>query len=231
MITERVRITNENVNTTLQFYGYIFMNKTVYSLSTYPTWITETTNFDGSVDTLLITPQEIGGVVVNPAIGEYTYYFTLGGSPPAQDYCLILEVVSSLTEPITVCEKTDNVNLVWITREGGRASYIFDQRKDYGTNLGESKSYDNNGYLRFINRGKNFENKTVYKTGLSNDEVDYLESLKYSIQAWEYNSATDALTPIIINTDSSINRYSSKSKINEVVIKYRLATYKNIQNQ
>ena len=231
MITERVRITNANVVTVLQFYGYIFMNKTVYSLSSYPTWITESTNFDGSVDTLTITPDVILGQVVAPTIGEYAYYFTLGGSHRAQDYCLIIEVVNSLTEQITVCDKSDNINLVWITREGGRASYIFDQRKDYGTNLGESKSYDNNGYLRFINRGKNFENKTVYKTGLSNDEVDYLESLKYSIQAWEYNSTTDTLIPIIINTDSSINKYSSKSKVNEVVIKYRLATYKNIQNQ
>ena len=70
----------------------------------------------------------------------------------------------------------------------------------------------------------------VYKTGLSNDEVDLIESLRYSIQAWEYSPDTDVSTPIMIDSES-FNKYSTKMKMNEVRLRYRIATYKEVQSQ
>lgn len=120
--------------------------------------------------------------------------------------------------------------LVWLNREGGRSSMIFDQRKDYGLTAGEVKSFDNNTSIKYINRGKNFDNTTVYKSGISQDEILLIESLRTSIQVWEYDINTNSNKPIFVDS-SSFNKFNTKNKFNEVSFKYRLATYKIIQSQ
>lgn len=219
MITQKVRILN---NTTSNLFFYItstFNQMELYDVTALPAWITP--NYTPYIDRIQFTPT---------VTGTYTYYFTEGGSPPTLDACLIVEVVDSLTDSITTCNNSDTITLVWITREGGRATYLFDQRKDFKGIVGDFKTFDNNGTIKYINRGKNFVYKVVYKTGITDDEVDLLESLRYSIQAWEYNSTTDVSTPILLDSNS-YDLYSTKTQLNEVNLKYRIATYKEIQNQ
>ena len=219
MITQKVRILN---NTTSRlFFDYVstFNQLDLYDVTALPAWIVP--NYVPYIDYLTLTPT---------VTGTYTYYFTEGGSPPTLDACLIVEVVDSLTDSITTCNNSDTITLVWITREGGRATYLFDQRKDFKGIVGDVKTFDNNGTIKYINRGKNFVYKTVYKTGISDEEVDLLESLRYSIQAWEYNATTDVSTPILLDSNS-YDLYSTKTQLNEVNLKYRIATYKEIQNQ
>ena len=219
MITQKARILN---NTTSRIY---FKNTTtfnqleLYDVTALPAWIVP--NYVPYIDYLTLTPT---------VTGTYTYYFTEGGSPPTLDACLIVEVVDSLTDSITTCNNSDTITLIWITREGGRATYLFDQRKDFKGIVGDVKTFDNNGTIKYINRGKNFVYKVVYKTGITDDEVDLLESLRYSIQAWEYNATTDVSTPILLDSNS-YDLYSTKTQLNEVNLKYRIATYKEIQNQ
>lgn len=107
---------------------------------------------------------------------------------------------------------------------------IFDQRKDYGLTAGEVKSFDNNTSIKYINRGKNFDNTTVYKSGISQDEILLIESLRTSIQVWEYDINTNSNKQIFVDS-SSFNKFNTKNKFNEVSFKYRLATYKIIQSQ
>ena len=219
MITQKVRILN---NTTSRlFFDYVstFNQLDLYDVTALPAWIVP--NYVPYIDYLTLTPT---------VTGTYTYYFTEGGSPPTLDACLIVEVVDSLTDSITTCNNSDTITLVWITREGGRATYLFDQRKDFKGIVGDFKTFDNNGTIKYINRGKNFVYKVVYKTGITDDEVDLLESLRYSIQAWEYNATTDVSTPILLDSNS-YDLYSTKTQLNEVNLKYRIATYKEIQNQ
>mgnify|MGYP006391519389 FL=1 len=219
MITQKVRILN---NTTSNLFFYItstFNQMELYDVTALPAWITP--NYTPYIDRIQFTPT---------VTGTYTYYFTEGGSPPTLDACLIVEVVDSLTDSITTCNNSDTITLVWITREGGRATYLFDQRKDFKGIVGDFKTFDNNGTIKYINRGKNFVYKVVYKTGITDDEVDLLESLRYSIQAWEYNATTDVSTPILLDSNS-YDLYSTKTQLNEVNLKYRIATYKEIQNQ
>ena len=219
MITQKVRILN---NTTSNLFFYItstFNQMELYDVTALPAWITP--NYTPYIDRIQFTPT---------VTGTYTYYFTEGGSPPTLDACLIVEVVDSLTDSITTCNNSDTITLIWITREGGRVTYLFDQRKDFKGIVGDVKTFDNNGTIKYINRGKNFVYKTVYKTGISDEEVDLLESLRYSIQAWEYNSTTDVSTPILLDSNS-YDLYSTKTQLNEVNLKYRIATYKEIQNQ
>jgi hypothetical protein len=198
-----------------------FYNLELQEYSPLPSWIVPDNAGRPYIVTLTFTPT---------VLGTYTYYFTEGGSPPTLDACLIVEVVDSLTDSITTCNNSDTITLVWITREGGRASYIFDQRKDFKGIVGDVKTFDNNGTVKYINRGKNFLYKVIYKTGISDEEVDLLESLRYSIQAWEYNATTDVSTPILLD-NNSYDLYSTKTQLNEVNLKYRIATYKEIQNQ
>lgn len=219
MITQKVRILN---NTTSNLFFYItstFNQMELYDVTALPAWITP--NYTPYIDRIQFTPT---------VTGTYTYYFTEGGSPPTLDACLIVEVVDSLTDSITSCNNSETINLIWITREGGRVSYLFDQRKDFKGIVGDVKTFDNNGTIKYINRGKNFVYKVVYKTGITDDEVDLLESLRYSIQAWEYNATTDVSTPILLDSNS-YDLYSTKTQLNEVNLKYRIATYKEIQNQ
>lgn len=220
MITQKVRILN-NTSTLVRFRSQnIFAELSLYQVTAYPAWIYDV-NSAGIIEWLFCTPT---------VTGTYTYYFTESASPPTLDACLIIEVVDSLTDSITTCNNSDTITINWITREGGRATYLFDQRKDFKGIVGDVKSFDNNGTIKYINRGKNFVYKVVYKTGISDDEVDLLESLRYSIQAWEYNPSTDVSTPILLD-NNSYDLYSTKTQLNEVNLKYRIATYKEIQNQ
>jgi hypothetical protein len=219
MITQRVRVLNNTTNV-LYFNKTSTFNKLdLYPISSLPAWIVAT--YSPFITKLTLTPT---------TVGTYTYYFTESSSPPLTDACLIIEVVDSLTDLSETCSSSNNITLVWITREGGIATYIFDQRKDFKGIIGDVQTFDNNGTVKYINRGKNFIYKVVYKTGISDEELDLLESLRYSIQAWEHNPITRINIPILLDSNS-YDLYSTKTKLNEVNLKYRIATYKEIQNQ
>ena len=224
MIVQKTRVLR-NVTTEVEFYDSgLFQKAQLYQYSTLPAWITKTLSggFVGFILKLNVTPT---------TIGTYTYNFSTNlTSPPLPTHQLILEVVDSLTTPLTECYNSNDIIIIWINREGGRSSYIFNQRKDFGGNIGDSKTFDNNGIVKYFYKGKNFTNKVVYKTGISNNEVDLIESLRYSVQAWEYNPVTDVSTPILIDPNSYV-KYNSKIKFNEISLKYRIAEYKEIQNQ
>jgi hypothetical protein len=219
MITQRVKVLNNTANTLPFDITSTFNKLKLYDISSLPAWIVPTYS------------PFITRLTLNPTVtGTYTYYFTESSSPPTTDACLILEVVDSLTELAETCSSTNNITLVWITREGGMATYIFDQRKDFKGIVGETETFDNNGTLKYFKRGKNFTYKQVYKTGLTNNEVDLLESLRYSIQAWEHNPTTGVNTPILLDSNN-YDLYAEKGQLNKVTLKYRIAEYKEIQSQ
>lgn len=223
MITQRIRLYRPATYFQVFGTGSLFSGLKLYELTTLPSWITKG-GFDPwigfvSIDTLTVSE------------GTYTYYFTLGGSPSIADACLIIEVVNSaITIPYIDNCNTNAKNIMWITREGGRASYIFDQRKDYSVVAGGAVTYETiNNEVKYIDKGKVYDAVTVYKSGIRDVEVEYIASLRNSIQAWEYNETTDAFTPIIIEQDK-FNTLSSKVKFNEVSFSYRYAKSKSYQN-
>ena len=176
-----------------------------------------------------------------PKVGEYVYI----DSGIYSGYSMIKNVfvdtdlsidrvwtanVSPTTARLTYFGANKTKCLVWINRQGGRSSSIFDTRVDYNEIIGESKQFDNNGSMKYFYRGKNFDYITVYKTGLTEAETDLIESLRYSIQVWEYDINTNVSTPILLDS-SSFSKYNTKHRFNEITIKYRIAGYKEIQNQ
>lgn len=176
-----------------------------------------------------------------PKVNEYVYIPTsiYAGYHRVYNAILPATIVLDLTYSATITPSTHYVYtfnnntskcIVWINREGGRSSMVFDQRKDFGLTSGDNKIIDNNSALKYIDRGKNFDNTTVYKTGISEDEVLMIESLRTSIQAWEYDINTNTENLIILDS-SSFPKFNTKNKFNEVSFKYRLANYKTIQVQ
>lgn len=300
MITQKIRVLNNEVTTCYFNTLKLFSNMELYSISTVPSWCVESTPGGSYIRNIELSPTAIETAYI---------YYTLGvTSPPSEDAMLIIEVVDSLTDESDTCVKSqtilvDSINnrdgyarinslyefdsmpkvgeyvyidstvysgytmiknvistanividipysvslspvncyvtyfgantskcIVWINREGGRSSYTFDQRKDTEGIIGDSKTFDNNGVIKFINRGKNKEYITVYKTGLSDTEVDLIDSLRYAIQAWEYDINTNTSYEIDLDSNN-FSKYSSKSKLNEIQIKYKYSRYKTIQNQ
>jgi hypothetical protein len=58
--------------------------------------------------------------------------------------------------------------------------------------------------------------------------VDYLDSLRYSIQAYLYPSGFDNGIPILLDSDS-FTKYTSRDKLFDVGVRFLFA--KEIQNQ
>lgn len=146
--------------------------------------------------------------------------------------------VNSLTEIITGCLDDNNVNIVWRNREGGLSSYNFDQRKDFSTELGKAKTFENNGVVKYFDKGKSFYKTNVYKTGISLEEITHIKSLRQSIQAWVYTrtqpltngSYVDTLTPILIDNDS-FNEYNTKDSFYEIELSFAYANVVKSQSQ
>lgn len=224
---QKIRVLN-NISQNIVFKSYgLFNNMDLIPISSLPAWIINNVGFD-FIHTAFLT---IDPTISSITSGTYSYDFTLGlTSPPTVDSTLIVEVFDSFETLINECYDSRSVNLIWITREGGRESYTFNQRINYETRIGENKTFDNGGILKYTFRGKNFDSKTVYKTGVSNIEVDLIESLRTSIQAWEYNPITDISTPILVDPES-FPKYNTKIKFNELSFKYRIGAYKQIQPQ
>ncbi len=176
-----------------------------------------------------------------PKVGEYVYIDsdiysgysmvrnTINGSSIVIDKVWTSSVYLT-TAKITYFGSNKTKCLVWINRQGGRSCSTFDRRQDLNGVIGDNKQFDNNGAIKYIYRGKNFDYITVHKTGLTDMEVDLIESLRYSIQAWEYDVNTNTSTPILIDP-ASFPKYNTKNRFNEITLKYRIATYKEIQNQ
>jgi len=225
MITTRVRYI-KNSGTQIQFFasGNVFHDMSLSAITSFPAWI---------------TPSYLGFPTINyldvdtdvAALGTYSYYFTEnGGLPPSQDALLIIEIVDSLIESLDTCTGTGDATLVWINRQGGRSSYTFNQRKDYEFRIGSPNTFDNGGIIKYNNRGKNFYAWTVYKTGITDNEMTLITSLRTSIQAWFYAESNGVSTPIIID-NNSFKTGSTKEKLKEVSFSFRFADYQEIQSQ
>lgn len=221
MIIQKVRV-QIGVSQVINFVNTnLFSRQRVYRITALPSFITESLDVYGRVDTFTINGTTEGTSIM---------YFSYGGSPATNGCQLIIEVVSSFTNTLETCNNSEAINIIWINRQGGRCSYIFDQRKNFSVDVPKNRTFDNNGIIKNVYNGKIFEQKTVYKTGLSREEIDLIDTLRYSIQAWEYNETTDVSTPIFIEPNS-FDKYNTKENMYEINIKYKLAEYKEIQNQ
>jgi len=227
MIANRIRIKQGETVSLILKTTSLFSGLELYEYTPLPLWVAPS-NFGNPYIVLL-------DIDTSGKLGEYEFFFTLGGSPSLPDVKLIIEVLLDYFTYIQTCSSTSNITLVWLTREGGKASFIFDQRKDYGYTNSDSKVYETaNGATRKYAKGNVYKSFSVFKTGTTNNDVDYLSSLKNCLQAWIYDTSKDvsdssAYTEIFID-ENSFSTYSTKAGLNEVVINYRMSNKLNYQN-
>ncbi len=228
MITQRVRKANDGLPKSLLFNDVnLFHAMRLNNVTAYPSWITETlTGFTPYIAFITLSDLPI-------TEGEYTFYFTqIGapGSPPESSACLIIEIVESLTDELDICTDSNSKNIVWINREGGRSNYIFNERQDTSIDTGKPVTYENDSKLKYTYKGKGYKEITLYKTGMSRTEIDLFESLRLSIQAWEYNETTSVFTEIIFDP-KSFDKYNTHEEFYEVSMTYRYSKHINVQVQ
>lgn len=187
--------------------------------STLPAWITNNViNF--KTQTWDITA---------PSINTYYYFGEVSLRNEYKGAAIItLQVVESLYEEIDNCCSDENVNIVWLNRQGGRGNYIFTQRKDFNVEIGKTNtylSYDIKKYSEIKNVHNGFK---VYATGLTINQIDFLDTLRYSIQCWQF--INDTFIPLVLDI-GSFEKYNTKENMYEVSMNFIYAERLNIQRQ
>lgn len=189
--------------------------------SLLPVWFVNNTDVGGYSTYFEITP---------PLDGTYTYNVDvyLIDEPTKAGTAIITITVEDILNNIEIC-CTDPINIVWLNRQGGRANYIFTQRKDFKVDIGKSPTFISNGIIKYSERRGVYDGLVVYATGLSQDEVDYLDTLRYAIQAWRFNT-DNTFSPILLDS-TGFTKYNTKENMYEVVISFIYATELFIQKQ
>lgn len=191
----------------------------------------------------LIINSTLPAFITNNTINSYTQTWTLSPTSTGTFYynasvylrnifegaaSITVIVVDSLFEEIDNCCSDENANIVWLNRQGGRGNFIFTQRKDFNVEIGKKSTYLTNDIKRY-SEIKNVHNGfKVYSTGLTLNQIDFLDTLRYSIQCWQYINGV--FIPLILDI-GSFEKYNTKENMYEISMNFLYAERLNIQRQ
>ena len=199
--------------------GYNFEQVKVFS--SLPVWFTNNTDINGFSQQWVISPPIEGtftytiGIYEDPDIGYLFYDLTI--------------VVSDVYENIDVC--CDNqLNIVWFNRHSGYRNFIFTQRKDYQVRTGDTRTFITDGLLKYSERGRQYNAVIAYATGLSENQIESISTLRYAIQAWVYNPSDRTFDEIILDS-GDFDKYSTRKGLKQLQISFRYAKELKVQRQ
>ena len=191
----------------------------------------------------LIINSTLPAWITNNTIGSYTQFWSLAPTSIGTFYynasaylrntfegaaLITVIVVESLYEEIDNCCSDENVNIVWLNRQGGRGNFIFSQRKDFNVEIGKKSTYITNDIKRY-SEIKNVHNGfKVYATGISKNQIDFLDTLRYSIQCWQFINGV--FIQLILDI-GSFEKYNTKENMYEISMNFLYAERLNIQRQ
>jgi hypothetical protein len=79
------------------------------------------------------------------------------------------------------------LNVFWLNPEGGFSSYVFNAKKIFGVDIGDSKTYKDADLITRYSNINNIYDTVIQASGFIDEtHVDLLKSLRYSVQAWVY---------------------------------------------
>lgn len=188
-----------------------------------PAWFIENTDVNGFSTFFEITA---------PINSTYTYQVEVWNvaTNTFVEFATLTVIAQETFNNIDNCCSDNDTNIVWYNRQGGWQNYIFNQRFDNSVEVGKASTFINNGIVKFSDRGRVYNSKTVYITGLSKTEIDYLDTLRYCIQAYEFNKTTLVFSPILLES-VNFNKYNSKENMYEINLTYKYATQLDVQKQ
>lgn len=143
---------------------------------------------------------------------------------------LVFEKAECTTE-IEVCCATGYVSLAWLSVDGGIKQWPFPGVREFNIKVGDANTFKNSSYqVQYSERKNVYTGKRVTTDLITQDQVDYLDDLRYSIQAWELNDDASIVTPILLDNES-FRKYGSREKFFDVSIQYVISQQILVQTQ
>lgn len=160
-----------------------------------------------------------GYFVSGAANGDYS--ITIQGAPEGGSYTqfeLEFEFSSACATEQEVCCSDDEVIIRWLGREGGIKEWNFTGVREFDVRVGDALTFKNSDFqLQYSQRKDIYSGKRISVSELTREQADFLDEIKYSIQAWEWDGET--ATPILVDNDSFF-KYKSTQKFFEVGLQY-----------
>ena len=174
-----------------------------------------------------ISDTQFALIILGNTVGAYSFTFDLGG----EEQTIEINVNSCLTDFYDNC--CDNqCNIAWLNPEGGWQNYIFTGIKTFEVQQENGNTFKtSNKTIKWSERKEVYE-ATICTTGnIPKAHVDYIDSLRYAIQAYLYNPTTSAFDiPILIDSES-FTKYTSRQKLFDISIRFIKAKEIQVQKQ
>lgn len=160
-----------------------------------------------------------------PTAGTFTYNFTV--------FTLKVIVTELCVENYNPCCKGHEINIGWINNLGGFQNWIFDGiiTSEFRHQGGSQTFMNENQQMKYSDAGDNYDGEICECKDISKHHVDIISNLRMSIQAWIYNTESNAWDiPIIIDRDS-FTKYNSKDRFFNISLRFFYAEKLQVQTQ
>lgn len=164
----------------------------------------------------------------NVIVGCYEYEFSDG-----EELLFTLRICVFPIQSSNATCVTDPINLAWVNREGGWSSYVFEGRRTYGKDIDEVTTYKKGIELKRSSVSDVYDTVEVTLANKSIKDLQFISSLRQSIQAYLYSESTLQWSIPIVLDKQSFPVYTKPFKQIEVVdnFKFRYAEEIVIQKQ
>lgn len=210
---------------------YFFFDLSPYYANWYATAGTLPTGVNKAQDSLT---GSVVALIVNYSTFSGTKTVTITGKKDSSSgdtfgtFTIKITKTSCATEQ-GICCNDDAQVIRWLCREGGIKSFTFNGVREFDVKVGDALQFINsNSQAQYSQRKRIYNGKRLTTGDITKEQSDYLDELKYSIQAWEWDGTT--ATPILLNNDS-FTKYKSTDKFFDVSIQYIVSKEINVQTQ
>jgi hypothetical protein len=144
------------------------------------------------------------------------------------DIVIRVNVLASCETASDVC-CTNAEQIVWINRDGGLQNFYFDGVREFNIDQRDDEEYvDSGNTSRYSTSGKVKDGRIFSTKNITKTELNALDSLNYSIQAWHLSGYE--YLPISI-AKGGYTKYNSRDRRFNASIRFTYSTPINIQTQ
>lgn len=190
-----------------------------------PSWITLTQPAADTIHLLIDLSQGYNGDY-DPDDYDEEDYLTGGANSIVGCYSFLFEDGTTDLFTLSICvfpiEKSndecidDAFNIAWMNSDGGWSSYIFAGRKAYGVDIGDVSTFKQGDIKKRSSVTEVYDSRQCFIVNKAKRDLDFIGSLKKSIQAFLYDEDTQQWSIPILIDDASFDLYELPFKQIEV---------------
>lgn len=162
--------------------------------------------------------------------GFYSFSYTLSYGSTDVEFIIELNLSESNAIDIKGCGATW---LTWLTRAGGWAKFPFNGNTTFETDIPDAETYQTPQYITMVSERRGVASSEILTTGdIPMGALEYMESLKYTTQAYIGNFLQDGtleFIPILIEAGTFLKR-NTRDKFFDVTVRITYATELTMQN-